>query len=238
MTHDHCNLRYARIDDLAIDCPTTVLSGLSAIEQDDWRQMRSSARRATFLAGRLVAKQLLQQQYPALRAYELTQITIRSNRQGGRSDRPHVEIAGRRLPYSLSITHTDRSVLVGCSDQIGTLVGVDLVHRRDLGSPFERTWLTAAERNLLCQWDDDLSAADLWAMKEAAYKACQQGESFQPRRIEIERDDDRWIVRYRGRDLSAHCTLSTWRTGDEIAALALNDTLRQTFSYSHRKTVA
>jgi phosphopantetheinyl transferase len=91
---------------------------------------------------------------------------------------------------------------------------------RRLGSAFERSWLTAAEAAFLQQNQVDMTVADIWAMKEAVYKACNRGEAFTPRSIEIHLAADGTTVRYHGHNLRNRCRVRVWRWGDEVAAVA------------------
>ncbi len=215
-----CDLRYETFEELAVENSATALDWLSPAERVLWRRFRSPVRKQTFLAGRILAKRLLQERHSAASACKPGQITILSDRPGSSGVRPRVTLAGRRLVYSLSISHTCDRVLVGGTNRFGLTVGVDLVRMRRLGSAFERSWLTGAEATLLRQNQVDMTVADIWAMKEAVYKACNRGEAFTPRSIEIHLAADGTTVRYHGRNLRNRCRVRVWRWGDEVAAVA------------------
>lgn len=215
-----CDLRYATLAELQVQHEATAADWLSSPELALWRQFRSAVRRNTFLAGRVLAKRLLREQHTAAAVCKPAQLTIRSGGPASNGIRPHVMLSRRRLEYSLSISHTCDAVLVGGTSQFGMSVGVDLVRMRKLGAAFERSWLTEAEAEFLRQHEDDMTVADIWAMKEAVYKACHRGESFAPRSIEIRLEPEGTTVHYHGRNLKDRCTVRIWRLGDEVAAVA------------------
>jgi phosphopantetheinyl transferase len=215
-----CALHYATFEELEIQSAATAIDWLSTAELDLWRQFRSTVRKSTFLAGRVLAKRLLRQQHCAAATCKPAQITIRSGGSSSTGVRPRATLSGHRLAYSLSISHTCDAVLVGGTNQFGMSVGVDLVRMRKLGAAFERSWLTETEAEFLRQYQDDMTVADIWAMKEAVYKACHRGESFAPRSVEIRLEPEGTTVYYHGRNLKNRCTVRIWRLGDEVAAVA------------------
>ena len=215
-----CDLHYATFEELAVENSAMALDWLSPAESALWKQFRSPMRKQTFLAGRILAKRLLQERHCPALACKPGQITILSNRPGSSGIRPRITLAGRRLVYSLSISHTCDTVLVGGTNRFGLTVGVDLVRMRRLGAAFERSWLTEAEAALLRDNEVDMTVSDIWAMKEAVYKACNRGEAFAPRSVEIRLAADGPTVRYHGRNLRHRCRVRVWRWGDEVAAVA------------------
>jgi phosphopantetheinyl transferase len=215
-----CDLRYATLTDLDVGSAATAGNWLSTAELALWSQFRSAVRKDTFLAGRVLAKRLLREQHCVAAACKPAQLTIHSDGPASSGIRPHVMLASRRLEYSLSISHTCDAVLVGGTNQFRMSVGVDLVRMRKLGAAFERSWLTVAEAEFLRHNQDDMTVADIWAMKEAVYKACHCGESFAPRSIEIRLEPEGTTVYYHGQNLKHRCTVRIWRLGDEVAAVA------------------
>lgn len=208
--------RYTTMADLSVLDAAAAVRWLSPQEQQAWRRMRSAARRTTWLAGRIAAKQLLRQ---CLSETGPADIHIES-RGGGRGQRPSVFISGRPIPCALSIAHTSRGVLVAVSSEPGITLGVDLVGPQTCGlehlawcyTPAERRWLAAGPAPAR-------SSEQLWAMKEAIYKACQQGEGFAPRQIEIVPGcDPRYAMLHRGRAVRS---VQSWRVDGQFAALAI-----------------
>ena len=214
----NCEVRYATFEELGITTSFPANEWLSESELAVCRQFGSSERRRSFLAGRMLAKQLLCEHANAALGVPPQQITLSCQSKVCKSDRPVAHLKGQRLDYLLSISHTNASTLVAGTAHIDRRVGVDLVQSRELGSAFEQSWFTSGERSLLEQ-HKELTAAELWALKEATYKACQQGESFSPRRIELSFVAGSWRVCYLGRDLQDRVALHTWRIRDAIAAL-------------------
>ncbi|WP_372895551.1 4'-phosphopantetheinyl transferase superfamily protein [Stieleria sp.] len=62
-------------------------------------------------------------------------------------------------------------------------IGVDAVDRTELPDSFARTWFSTSERRLLQDYRWPIAAG--WAAKEAAFKACNEGESFRPGCLQI-----------------------------------------------------
>lgn len=206
-----CDWRYAALDELRL--PTTT-AWLTAAERQACARFRDLSRQQAWLAGRLLAKRLVTTRLNAsglpLRA--AAQIEIRS---AGR--RPVVLLDGRRLPWSLSITHTRRAVLVGLSCIPGISIGLDLVDPQPCGRGFAETWFTPGERAALRR-GSPTDMATLWAAKEAVYKAAGRNAPFDPRAIEV--DLPNGTAQLRGRCSVRECTVAAWRTVDEEIAVA------------------
>ncbi len=165
------------------------LRWLSAGEQQVYARLPDRRRRAAFLGGRIAAKRLILVEYLAalrLRAAVAhpADIQIDSGLLRGRRECPRVTIAGRLLPWSLSIAHTQQGVLVALGRTPGVRVGVDLVEPAVLSPGFAEVWFTMAERRWLRDGPPGL-AATLWAIKEAVYKAVGASRPFTPRAIEV-----------------------------------------------------
>jgi phosphopantetheinyl transferase len=165
------------------------LHWLSDEERYVYGQFTDPRRRAAFLWGRIWAKRLILVEYrAALRLGATTihpaEIQIDSGLRNHRRTGPQVTIAGRRLPWSLSIAHTDGAVLVALGRTPGVRVGVDLVEPVVLPRGFGELWLTTAERRWLGDSQPGL-VATLWAIKEAVYKAAGGGRPFTPQTIEV-----------------------------------------------------
>lgn len=165
----------------------------------------------------MLKRMLLGSRYIGCSAYDLT-IDSRSATPG-HGERPIVALRGLGQPLSLSIAHSDRAVLVAIGDAGATSVGVDLVARDAVGehlawtfTPAERQWLAAAS-------SPNYAAGELWARKEAIYKACQRGEGFQPAAIEsIPGRAPVYPLLDPETELLCH---QTWRVDGHVAALAV-----------------
>jgi phosphopantetheinyl transferase len=191
---------------------------LSSSELAAFLSMRSARRRDTFLAGRIVLKKMLLRS--AYTSFPASRLAIESRSVvPGHGERPVLSIDGVVQPFSLSISHSERGVLVAAGDSTTTSIGIDLVARNAITehvtwtfTAAERQWLAAAPSHA-CQ------AEELWARKEAIYKACQHGEGFQPAAIEVV--PERPPV-YSSRDLTSELLcLQTWRVDGHVAALVV-----------------
>lgn len=218
---------YARLSDLPLDSATR---WLSREELAVWTGMRSPFRKATWLAGRIVSKRLLLEllageQFPLadVRADNLC-IESRST-QTGHGERPEVSIGGQLLPLALSIAHTKLGALAAAKlnadatlEETVTL-GVDLVCPSDAGKSLHWTFTDAERRWLATSADCEHCAARLWSMKEALYKACQRGEGFAPRDIEVAPGQPPRYPLFNA--VSDLVRLQCWRIDGHLAALAI-----------------
>jgi phosphopantetheinyl transferase (holo-ACP synthase) len=186
------------------------LHWLSTGERQVYARLADPRRRAAFLAGRILAKRLILFEYrAALRlgaaVVHPTDVDIDSGLLRGQRECPRVKIAGQPLPWSLSLAHTQRAVLVALGRMPGVRVGVDLVEPVVLPRGFSEVWFTAAERRSLREGEPGL-AATLWAIKEAVYKAAGAERPFTPRTIEV-------LPHQRCGFVSRPvCTLAVWQT--------------------------
>lgn len=215
----HCRYRARR--DLPIDWQAA-RDWLSPAEHAAWRAMGSPERRATWLAGRVLAKQLIAECLRGQRDLRAitspTEIYIESrSTEKHLGARPTVCVAGQELNWGLSIAHSRRGVLVAVA--LDANVGVDLVASDECRaeslawcfSSAERRWLAALPRH-------DHGAERLWAMKEAVFKACHAGEGFAPQRIEIVPN-----CKQIGSSSRIVRQLQCWRVDAHVAALAVAD---------------
>lgn len=208
---------YAAMSELSLN-DAAARTWLSQDELATYLAKRAPLRRTTFLAGRVVLKQmLLASAFNGRPAQELT-IESRSALPG-HGERPVLLLDGLEQPLSLSIAHSPRGVLAVIGDAASVSVGVDLVARDSAGerlawtfTPAERRWLAAAPN---CA----AAAEELWARKEAIYKACQRGEGFRPAAIEVVPTH---APSYPNLDPAAELKcLQTWRVDGHVAALAI-----------------
>jgi phosphopantetheinyl transferase len=145
-----------------------------------WRQPR---RRAAWLAGRLAARRLIDRRRAA--APDRESVEILSLGERGVGIRPVARGRGGPLPWSLSITHAEDCVCVALAGCESWEIGIDLVAEQPGRARRLEVWFTPHELDLIRR-QADWTADHIWAAKEAAYKACQRGERFAPRQIEIE----------------------------------------------------
>lgn len=211
---------YASLSDLPTRYAGAADHWLSPAECQAWQNMRSAARRTTWLAGRIVAKRLLRERFAETNRHCLPPAPAEIHIESTGGQRPSIVISGRPLGWALSIAHTARGVLVATSIEPGVILGVDLVC--SVGQSAERlAWcFTPAERRWLAEQPAHRRMPEqLWAMKEALYKACQQGEGFAPRQIEVVPGCD---PDYRLLDATrAVRRVQGWRVDGHFAALAI-----------------
>ena len=176
-----------------------------------WRDQR---RRCAWLLGRMLAKQLiatlLSDDLPA------TAIEILSRDSLGRVNRPRVWCEGTPRSWSLSISHSDRGVLVALSTDDYVSLGVDVAQPTQFSDAFVELWFTTAERDWFRDTHSASIACFIWAAKEALYKACNEGESFAPRNVEVLPDGR---CSYRQAPV-AGCHLQSWTVDSHLAVLA------------------
>jgi phosphopantetheinyl transferase len=165
---------------------------LSDCEREVYASWRDFRRRESWLFGRILAKQLILHEAnvlpDAMRDIHPAEIQIHSRDSLNRATRPRVLSHGQLQAWSLSIAHSDQSVLVALSVAPRVSVGVDVTPVQALSDGFVDMWLTPWERQWLHNQRDQgkLSMASaLWAVKEAFYKAVNVGEGFAPCRIEV-----------------------------------------------------
>jgi phosphopantetheinyl transferase (holo-ACP synthase) len=102
----------------------------------------------------------------------------------GRAMRPVVRVFGAVQPWSVSISHVEGAVMAAACLDPRVSVGVDVAWEERFSPGFLETWFTERERRQL-EDAGEREIAIRWAIKEALYKACQRGEGFAPRRIEV-----------------------------------------------------
>jgi phosphopantetheinyl transferase len=186
-------------------------------ERSEYRRLTCRARQEAWKLGRILGRRLLKEctGYPDSSE---DQVEILSRNSEDKSDRPSVFINGRPFPVSLSISHSDRGVLVVASETMQ--VGVDLVDRRRLPGDSLWFWFTSAEKQWMSQ-TDSLQQATVWAVKEAVYKAVNEGDAFAPGRISVfPQGQNRYSCSYGNRNLFRNCVIHTSELDDHIVALA------------------
>jgi 4'-phosphopantetheinyl transferase EntD len=213
-------VRYAPLDaarDLAVEANADCLSARELAELAAWRE---PGRRRAWLAGRRLAKQLIASHLCI--DNPMLSIEVLSRDSQGRVNRPKVWYGGIEQACSLSISHSARGVLVAIVAGNEATLGIDLSDAAELSPGLVNLWFTADER----AWLDDSGNPDLaryiWCAKEALYKALSQGESFDPRRIEVLSGGR---CRYHDAQLN-HFGLRSWTIDGQLAVLATVATAR------------
>ena len=196
------------------------LSQRERAELAAWRDMR---RRRAWTMARYVGKQLVAEvvgavptDFPTDDDARWRRTEILSRDEAGRVNRPRVWRDGALQPWSLSISHSHRGVLAALVTDEGTSVGVDVADLETFSDGFVDLWFTPAERAWFHETQSSEIACFIWAAKEALYKACNTGESFAPREVEVRADGS---CSYRGVPL-AECRLQSWNIDGHLAVLA------------------
>lgn len=140
-----------------------------------WRDKR---RRQQWLAGRWLAKRELAQ----IARVTPIEIDIASRDSFGRSVAPRVCIGGRTWTGALSISHAGDHSVIAIDSRAGHRIGVDIVLDQDSSTDrATATWFSEEERLwTLADNNGRRRVAQLWATKEASYKALHRGEPFVP----------------------------------------------------------
>lgn len=181
------------------------LAALTTTERAVLAELRAPERRQQWLAGRVLAKQLVASELalgtdPAKLPAVLAQIEIVSLNADGKGVAPQATVSGQPWNGALSLAHQGDCVAAALLPDAKYGVGIDLVPDEPFGAGFADMWFTAAERAwALAESDAPSLPASIWALKEAVYKAINHGESFQPQAIEISRNTaGEWRFAVRG----------------------------------------
>lgn len=216
-------VRYvANFEKLGIPETTTWLTELESSELSFWKE---SSRRRQWLAGRWIAKRLVTR---SSQTDMLREVEILSRGEDGLGKSPTVSIRGLGSPYRLSISHSNRTLLVGVTSG-NAAIGVDVASGVPETNSFRTRWFSQQE----AMWIESDIANRLplaWALKESIFKAFGNGCKWDPRSVElVEINQNRIHSRIRGIEVEP---LSMWiRTTKGVAATAVwNDTAIQEVS--------
>ena len=207
------------------------LAWLGHRERAELAAWRDADRRRAWLVGRTIGKTLVARRMaklPTPQAIEPSQIEILSRDAEGRVNRPRIWCDGIEKPWSLSISHSQRGVLAAFTAATDVALGVDLADCGTFGDGFVDLWFTPAERAWFHETQCTSTARFIWAAKEALYKACNDGESFTPRDVEVLPDGR---CSYHETPL-AGCRLRSWRVDGHLAVLATVHSTRNSDSIS------
>lgn len=195
---------------------------LHDVEWVELARLRESRRRESWRFGRWVAKHLVQQAYD-FGDCNLASIAVCSRNEKGELVRPTVLVDGNPLSCSVSISHGERLVVAMLEMDAETTIGIDVVSREPLSASFQETWFTRNEQAWIRESDE---ACIVWGAKEAAYKACNTGERFAPRKFEIVPDDSgNLTVSYGGCKLP--CEFESRVLADDIIVIVKHQKVQQ-----------
>ena len=163
-------------------------SGLSDRERLRLSRFRHPGRRAEFVASRRLAKALLRSSGQVKPQTPDEAISILPKGTG--SQRPRVWVGHQRREIDLSLSHMGADAggpgWVAVAISAGPRIGIDLVRPNAAASERLAVWFTDDERRLAN--DESLTLVDLWAMKEAAFKATSEQQPFRPADFPIAAD--------------------------------------------------
>jgi phosphopantetheinyl transferase len=164
-------------DEASIDCRT---SYLSKAEQSIFDGFRFDLRRDSFLAGRWVAKRLIQN--VLLPDKSFCEISILNESSG----KPYAVYDGERLDGELSISHAGKWAAAALSVD-GLSVGVDIEVTTPRSSAFVVDYFSSGECALLNDRTDkyDLNVTVIWSAKESMLKALGLGLRLDTRRVRV-----------------------------------------------------
>lgn len=163
---------------------------LSAPELVVWHSLEGRPGATGWLAGRWLAKTLVAEVGGASDGggADFRDLAILSTDASGRRNRPQIFLRGQSLRLRLSLAHSERYVYATVGSGSAGF-GVDVAEAADLKTSFTVAWFTPSERKFLDAAPDRAAGLRIWTAKEASYKACQSGESFDPRRCEVRPGD-------------------------------------------------
>lgn len=220
----HVTIWCAEIGEVLRWADVAARDGLGPAERDELARFRNPERRRAWHAGRLAAKRLVFDRFPG-EAGRAPKIEILSRGPGGVPTRPRVWVGGQLMPWRLSISHSGEHVYVALSEDPDVSVGVDLAPVEPCREGFLKTWFTVGEQHAL-RAAPAFEVATFWAVKEAIYKACNDGEKFAPALVEVRRTDQGLGGTYRGIDLVGAADISRGECPGHAAVLVRLDVAR------------
>lgn len=198
---------YCKIEPVLASLKRDVSAFLHSAEQRNLSKITADNYRRSQLVARICAKFL----WAAPKCHDnfatadipWKALNIVSRNDLGQGIRPILYEQEQRIDRDISISHTDDAVFVVLADRPGCRVGCDLVH---LGS------VMPMMARLFSHNDEDLAtdphrADRFWAVKEAAYKAGNNGQAFAPAT---------WRITHRNGTDTLFCRDVTIENGIEI----------------------
>jgi hypothetical protein len=144
-----------------------------------WQTIRAEKYRRQWLAGRICATNLwFQHQNEIPLPHSQREVTIVSRNPNGKGMKPTLFFRNISIDRELSISHLDEAVLTVLAKQSGHRMGCDLILPGSISVATSRTFFH----------DDEIVLNEpdkIWAVKETAYKALNNGEAFAPRRWNV-----------------------------------------------------
>ena len=181
------------------DCGQPEHACLTEREHEQAARLRHAARRQSFVAGRLLAKQAIAH---CLKYGDLSQIEILNDSPDQSTSRPIAYQNGYPLDVCVSISHVEELIAVAVT-RLPDTVGIDVTPIAFPPPAFLNLWMTASSWSSISDSNDPaLAASKNWAAREAAFKLAQEDTVFKPTDWSMLCDDDVYRCLYRGRLLS------------------------------------
>jgi phosphopantetheinyl transferase len=191
---------------------------LSAEELRCFTQFGDKPAALAWLGGRWCAKQLLR---PTLAVTESQISRIHVQTRNGRQQgvRPWVFLDGQLQSTNISLAHSSRlSTVVLLGEEVGT-IGVDVSEPDSNHSAVREFWFSDNE---VAWCEAGVAPRVIWSLKEAIYKATNQGEPFRPRGLNV----SKWLSQEECRRIaSGGGTVPCSRQNAMIAWRSVQDSL-------------
>jgi len=191
-------------------------------EIDVFDNIRSKLYRESWFAGRILAKNIYTKQCVPEQNIDGKDIQVVSRNSLGRSIAPRLLLNGNDTCFMFSLSHVaDRVMVVVPASRVAG-IGCDLVYQGTITPGIVKTFFHDAEINDLgSDISSDAHRDTLWAVKEAAYKSCNEGESFQPRQwLAQKMEGNRFFCRHCDLNRQLSAEVETFILDDYIAAVA------------------
>lgn len=154
-------------------------------ELERLNQIRSPLRAQQWFGGRWLTKSILTSLMSATDTVSACDLHVESRDGRDRAVRPQVYLRGQLQSWAVSISHSEHAIYVAASTRADVRVGVDVMQLRPLDERFTGFWFTPEEQEWCRRTADPYAACLVWSLKEAYFKAHNDGESFAPRRIDV-----------------------------------------------------
>jgi phosphopantetheinyl transferase (holo-ACP synthase) len=169
------------VEGIARRCPPA--GWLSAEELRYYSQFGDKLAALAWLGGRWCAKQLLCSHLGVTKS-QRSRIHIQTRNGLQQGVRPWVFLDGQLQSTKLSLAHSSRIVTaVLLREEVGE-IGIDLTDPDDNHAAVREFWFSDHE---VAWCEAGVSPRVVWSLKEAIYKAVNQGEPFRPRGLDVSR---------------------------------------------------
>ena len=147
---------------------------LSPGEKNRWKTIGSKSYRNLWLTGRVCASILWARCAAGIDIVPWAELETISRNADGRGIRPQIFHCGNLVDRDLSISHTLELVLVLLAKRSGLRVACDIVAAGTVSETVSQRFFLPSEQ--------ELHRDQVWAVKETAYKAMHENQSYMPLR--------------------------------------------------------